>query len=150
MKGYLNNTKATAETIRPGKWLYSGDIAYYDETSRFYIVDRLKELIKVKGFQVAPAELEDLIRSHSDVSDVAVIGVPDEIKGEVPFAFVVAKTGLKEENLAKDLHIFVNEHVSEYKRLVGGIILVGSIPKSASGKILRKDLKALYTKMNGK
>ena len=80
MKGYLNNQKATEETIREG-WLYTGDIAYYDEMDRFFIVDRLKELIKVKGFQVAPAELEDLIRSHEDVMDVAVIGVQHEKKG---------------------------------------------------------------------
>ena len=80
MKGYLNNPKATEETIKEG-WLHSGDIAYYDEMDRFFIVDRLKELIKVKGFQVPPAELEDLIRSHDDVLDVAVIGVIQEKKG---------------------------------------------------------------------
>ena len=80
MKGYLNNQTATDETIREG-WLHSGDIAFYDELDRFFIVDRLKELIKVKGFQVAPAELEDLIRSHEDVLDVAVIGIQDERKG---------------------------------------------------------------------
>ena len=80
MKGYLNNPKATKETIKDG-WLHSGDIAYYDEMDRFFIVDRLKELIKVKGFQVPPAELEDLIRSHDDVLDVAVIGVIHERKG---------------------------------------------------------------------
>ena len=151
MKGYLNNENATKETIRDGNWLYSGDIAYYDESFRFYIVDRLKELIKVKGFQVAPAELEDLIRSHADVKDVAVIGIPDKIKGEVPLAFIVTK----EENVNKELfkdrvHKFVNEHVSEYKQLGGGIRIVESIPKSASGKILRKDLKALFTKTNEK
>ena len=81
MKGYLNNPKATEETIKSGNWLHSGDIAYYDESHRFYIVDRLKELIKVSGFQVPPAELEDLIRSHSDILDVAVIGVPHVKKG---------------------------------------------------------------------
>ena len=81
MKGYLNNPKATEETIRDG-WLHSGDIAYYDEMDRFFIVDRLKELIKVKGFQVPPAELEDLIRSHEDVLDVAVIGIHHERKGK--------------------------------------------------------------------
>ena len=80
MKGYLENQKATDETIKSG-WLHSGDIAYYDEMERFFIVDRLKELIKVKGFQVPPAELEDVIRSHEDVLDVAVIGVPHEKKG---------------------------------------------------------------------
>jgi acyl-CoA synthetase (AMP-forming)/AMP-acid ligase II len=151
MKGYLNNERATAETIKLGNWLHSGDIAYYDESSRFYIVDRLKELIKVKGFQVAPAELEDLIRSHSDVIDVAVIGIPDKLKGELPLAFIVVKEDVKNKNLVLDsVHKFVNEHVAEYKKLAGGIKIVDSIPKSASGKILRKDLRALFTKMNEK
>ena len=90
MKGYMNNEKATKETVKGENWLHTGDFAYYDESFRVFIVDRLKELIKVKGFQVAPAELEDLIRSHRDIKDVAVIGIPDKIKGEVPLAFIVA------------------------------------------------------------
>ena len=151
MKGYLNNEKATMETIKEGNWLHSGDIAYYDDSLRFYIVDRLKELIKVKGFQVAPAELEDLIRSHADVKDVAVIGVQDEIKGEVPVAFIVTTEENVNKTIIKDrVHKFVNEHVAEYKQLAGGIRIVESIPKSASGKILRKDLRALFTKTNEK
>ena len=81
MKGYLGNTSATEETVKDG-WLHSGDIAYYDEEGRFYIVDRLKELIKVKGYQVAPAELEDLLRKHPKVLDVGVIGVEDARKGK--------------------------------------------------------------------
>ena len=141
MKGYLNNESATAATIKEGGWLHSGDIAYYDEQSRFYIVDRLKELIKVKGFQVAPAELEDLIRSHEAVLDVAVVGIPDEMKGEVPLAFIVKKQGVNEK--IEDIHKFVNKHVAEYKQLAGGIRILDFIPKSASGKILRKDLKVL-------
>ena len=143
MKGYLNNESATAATIKEGGWLHSGDIAYYDEQSRFYIVDRLKELIKVKGFQVAPAELEDLIRSHEAVLDVAVVGIPDEMKGEVPLAFIVKKQGVNDESLLEDIHKFVNKRVAEYKQLAGGIRILDLIPKSASGKILRKDLKVL-------
>ena len=81
MKGYLGNTSATEETVKDG-WLHSGDIAYYDEEGRFYIVDRLKELIKVKGYQVAPAELEDLLRKHPKVLDVGVVGVEDARKGK--------------------------------------------------------------------
>ena len=151
MKGYLNNEKATNQTIKEGIWLHSGDIAYYDDSLRFYIVDRLKELIKVKGFQVAPAELEDLIRSHTDVKDVAVIGIQDEIKGEVPLAFIVTTKENVNKTIIKDrVHKFVNEHVAEYKQLAGGIRIVESIPKSASGKILRKDLRALFTKTNEK
>ena len=143
MKGYLNNESATTATIKEGGWLHSGDIAYYDEQSRFYIVDRLRELIKVKGFQVAPAELEDLIRSHEAVLDVAVVGIPDEMKGEVPLAFIVKKQGVNDESLLEDIHKFVNKRVAEYKQLAGGIRILDLIPKSASGKILRKDLKAL-------
>ena len=145
MKGYLNNPQATTETIKPDGWLHSGDIAYYDELGRFYIVDRLKELIKVKGFQVPPAELEDLLRSHPDVLDVCVIGIPDERSGELPLAFIVKKP---ESSLSEEMiHSFVNEHVVEYKRLSGGIKFIDSIPKTASGKLLRRHLKEEYLKI---
>ena len=149
MKGYLNNEKATNEMIKDGNWLHTGDIAYYDESQRFYIVDRLKELIKVKAFQVAPAELEDLIRSHTDVKDAAVIGIPDRMKGEVPLAFIVTKDENVDKELMKErVHMFVNEHVSVYKKLCGGIQIVESIPRSVSGKIIRKDLYALFVSAN--
>ena len=145
MKGYLNNEKATKSTIKDG-WLYSGDIAFYDELERFYIVDRLKELIKVKGFQVPPAELEDLIRGHPLTADVAVIGIPDAMKGELPRAYVVLKPNLKEseEECKNRINDYVNEHVTQYKRLAGGIEFIDAIPKSPAGKILRKDLKAKF------
>ena len=143
MKGYLNDPKSTDQTVKDG-WLYSGDIAYYDELGRFYIVDRLKELIKVKAFQVPPAELEDLLMSHPDISDVGVIGIPDERSGEIPFAFVVKKP---DSNLLEEqIHEFVNERVVEYKRISGGIRFVESIPKTASGKILRRNLRDEYSK----
>ena len=146
MKGYFKNTNATSDTLKDG-WLYSGDIAYYDESGKFYIVDRLKELIKVKAFQVPPAELEDLLRSHPDILDVGVIGIPDDRKGEVPFAFVVKKP---ESNLSPDqIHSYVENHVVSYKRLAGGIRFIDVIPKTASGKILRRNLKEMYlTKQN--
>ena len=151
MKGYLNDEKASNNAIRECNWLHSGDIAYYDESSRIFIVDRLKELIKVKGFQVAPAELEDLIRSHAEIKDVGVIGIPDKIKGEVPLAFIVTVEETANKQLIIDMiHNFVNQRVSEYKQLSGGIRIVESIPKTASGKILRKDLKALFMKANEK
>ena len=88
MPGYFKNEKATAETIIDS-WLHSGDIGFYDEEGLVYLVDRKKELIKVKGLQVAPAELEDVIRSIRGVRDVAVIGIPDERAGEAPRAYVV-------------------------------------------------------------
>ena len=143
MKGYFNDPQATESTIKDG-WLYTGDIAYYDELGRFYIVDRLKELIKVKAFQVPPAELEDLLRSHPDVMDVGVIGIPDERSGEIPYAFFVKNP---ESDLTKDMvHTFVNERVVEYKRISGGIRFVESIPKNPSGKILRRELREIYSK----
>src|SRR5262249_39548484 len=89
MKGYLNDEEATAATVDADGWLHTGDVAIADEDGYFAIVDRLKELIKYKGFQVAPAELEALIIGHESVADVAVVGVPDEEAGELPKAFVV-------------------------------------------------------------
>ena len=142
MKGYLDNPVATVSTVRDGEWLHSGDIAYYDKSERFYIVDRLKELIKVKGFQVPPAELEDLLRSHRDILDVAVIGIPDQGSGELPFAFIVKKP--ESSVTVEMIHLYVNNHVIHYKRLSGGIQFIEAIPKTSSGKILRKNLKEIY------
>ena len=106
-----------------------------------FYVDRKKELIKVKGFQVAPAELEDLLRRLSGVKDVAVIGIPDERAGEVPRAYVVkASDSLTEEDVRN--HVAAN--LSVYKHLAGGVEFLAEIPKSAAGKILRKNLKASY------
>lgn len=143
MKGYLNNEKATAEVIDNDGWFHTGDIGYFDEEKDFYITDRLKELIKVKGFQVAPAELEGILRSHSDVEDAGVIGVPDPRKGEVPVAFIKLKKGAaaSEEKLKE----FLAPKVAKYK-YIESFVFVDSIPKSASGKILRKDLKTSYLK----
>ena len=142
MKGYLDNPDATADTITSGGWLHSGDIAYYDEQGRFYIVDRLKEVIKVKAFQVAPAELEELLRSHPKILDAGVIGVPDEKRGEAPLAFIVKKPYINLDEEA--VHSFVNQRMVEYKRLSGGIKFIDAIPKTESGKILRKDLREEY------
>merc|ERR1711860_325016 len=120
--------------------LHSGDIAYYDDDEYVFVVDRLKELIKVKGFQVPPAELENILRSHPKVEDVAVIGVPDERAGEVPRAYLVVKESMTEE----EVHTFINAEVSEHKRLKGGVEFVEAIKKNPSGKILRKDILAQY------
>jgi len=141
MLGYLANPKATSETIDEDGWLRTGDIAYVDKDGDFWIVDRLKELIKVKGFQVAPAELEDLLAKHEEVVDAAVIGVaaPREGDGQVPKAFVVKKEG---SQLTEDtLKAWVKERVVSYKCL-GRVEFIEKVPKSASGKILRKDLRA--------
>ncbi|XP_036360069.1 4-coumarate--CoA ligase 2-like [Octopus sinensis] len=141
MKGYLNRPEATADMIRDG-WLYSGDLAHYDEDGHFYITDRLKELIKYKGFQVAPAELEALLITHPDIKDCAVIGIPDEKAGELPRAYVVSndKSTIREEDVLN----FTKANVAPYKQLRGGVEFVPEIPKSAAGKILRRILRDSY------
>jgi acyl-CoA synthetase (AMP-forming)/AMP-acid ligase II len=136
MRGYLNNEEATAATVDEEGWLHTGDIGVVDSDGYFEIVDRLKELIKYKGFQVAPAELEALIITHPQVNDVAVIGVPDEEAGELPKAFVVAGDDLDHDELME----WVAGQVSPQKR-VRLVEEVEEIPKSPSGKILRRVLK---------
>ena len=138
MVGYLNNADATAATIDEDGWLHTGDIAIIDEYGHMTIVDRMKELIKFKGFQVAPAELEALLITHPKVADVAVIGVPDDEAGEVPKAFVAAQPG---ENVTiEELQELVAEHLVSYKQ-IKHLEVVDAIPKSAAGKILRKVLR---------
>ena len=93
MKGYIGNEEATRNTIDADGWLHTGDIGYYDQDGFFYVTDRMKELIKYKGSQVAPAELENILLSHPEVVDAGVVGVPDEEAGELPRAFVVKREG---------------------------------------------------------
>ncbi|KAJ6636980.1 4-coumarate--CoA ligase 4, partial [Pseudolycoriella hygida] len=142
MKGYLNNKEATDAAIVKGNWLRTGDMVFYNENGLCYIVDRLKELIKVKGYQVAPAELEEILRSHPNIQDAAVIGIAHELYGEIPKAFVVKRKGATiQEN---DIHAFTNKKIVDYKQLRGGVQFVDSVPKSSTGKILRRELKKLY------
>jgi 4-coumarate--CoA ligase len=138
MKGYLNNDEATRHTIDDDGWLHTGDIAVIDEHQHVSIVDRVKELIKYKGFQVPPAELEALLITHPAVLDVAVVGVGDEEAGELPKAFVVRRPGA--ELTPEEVQAFVAEHVASYKR-IRMVEFVDEIPKSASGKILRRVLR---------
>ena len=138
MKGYFGNEGATAATIDEDGWLHTGDVGVFDEDGHLRIVDRVKELIKYKGFQVPPAELEALLVTHPAVADVAVIGVPDDEAGELPKAFVVLKPGA--EASAEDLQEFVRSKVASYKQ-VRQVAFVDEIPKSASGKILRRMLR---------
>jgi acyl-CoA synthetase (AMP-forming)/AMP-acid ligase II len=135
MRGYLNRAEATAQTIDAEGWLHTGDIGYANEDNHFFIVDRAKELIKYKGFQVPPAELEAILLTHEAIADAAVIPCPDEEAGEVPKAFVV----LRGEATPEEIIAFVTERVAPYKR-IRSVEFIDKIPKSASGKILRRML----------
>jgi acyl-CoA synthetase (AMP-forming)/AMP-acid ligase II len=137
MKGYLNDPEATAATLDQDGWLHTGDIATIDDRGYFAIVDRVKELIKYKGYQVAPAELEALLISHPGIADAAVVGSPDDEAGEVPKAFVVTAGQLD----ADEIKAFVAERVAPHKK-VRKVEFVSQIPRAASGKILRRELIA--------
>ena len=138
MKGYLNNDEATAQTIDSDGWLHTGDVAHFDSDGHIYIVDRIKELIKFKGFQVPPAELEGLLLTHPAIADSAVIGIPDPECGEIPKAFVTLKPGA--EATAEEIQEFIAGQVATYKQ-VRLLEFIPEIPKSASGKILRRELR---------
>ncbi|KAL2545604.1 4-coumarate--CoA ligase 3 [Forsythia ovata] len=139
MKGYLNDADSTANTVDVDGWLHTGDIGYVDDDDDVFIVDRVKELIKFKGFQVPPAELEALLVSHPNIADAAVVPQKDEAAGEVPVAFVVRSNGFElTEEAVKE---FISKQVVFYKKL-HKVYFVHAIPKSPSGKILRKDLRA--------
>lgn len=139
MKGYLNDPEATANTIDAEGWLHTGDIGYVDDNEEVFIVDRVKEIIKFKGFQVPPAELEALLISHPSIADAAVVPQKDEVAGEVPVAFVVRTNGFDvTEDAVKE---YIAKQVVFYKKL-HKVYFVHAIPKSPSGKILRKDLRA--------
>ncbi|KAL3536237.1 hypothetical protein ACH5RR_004698 [Cinchona calisaya] len=140
MQGYFNNQIATDETIDKQGWVHTGDLGYFDNEGRLYVVDRIKELIKYKGFQVAPAELEELLLTHPQISDAAVVPLPDTEAGEVPVAYVVRSSKSNCSLTGRDVQDFIAKQVAPYKRL-HGVIFSESIPKSASGKILRRELR---------
>ncbi|WWC88664.1 uncharacterized protein L201_003577 [Kwoniella dendrophila CBS 6074] len=150
MKGYWKNQQATNDVFAKGGWFKTGDIATIDKRGYFSIVDRVKELIKYKGFQVPPAELEALLLTHPEITDVGVIGIYSrEQATELPRAYVVPKGGLSSLPTSEDKAAFstkiqewVNGKVANHKKLRGGVVLLDQIPKSPSGKILRKDLRA--------
>ncbi|KAL3641075.1 4-coumarate--CoA ligase-like 5 [Castilleja foliolosa] len=137
MKGYFSNEEATASTLDSRGWLRTGDLCYIDDDGFIFVVDRLKELIKYKGYQVAPAELEALLLTHPKIADAAVIPFPDNEVGQFPMAYVVRKAGSAiTESVVMD---FIAKQVAPYKR-IRRVAFVASIPKNPSGKILRKDL----------
>ncbi|KIM40250.1 hypothetical protein M413DRAFT_175243 [Hebeloma cylindrosporum] len=146
MKGYLNNTEATKNAITPDQWFKTGDIAIRDKDGFYYIVDRRKELIKYKGFQVPPAELESVLLTHPDIADTAVIGVDSAKEAtELPRAYVVPAHPLKSEAekaaFSKNIKAWIQTKVARHKFLRGGVVVIDAIPKSAAGKILRRELR---------
>jgi len=144
MKGYLNNPTATANSITPDGWFKTGDVAVRDEEGYYRIVDRKKELIKYKGFQVPPAELESVLLQHPEIVDAAVIGVDDAAQAtELPRAYVVHKTGAMNapKSFPKDVQLWIEARVAKHKFLRGGVVVIDAIPKSAAGKILRRELR---------
>ncbi|XP_059053162.1 uncharacterized protein LOC131847586 [Achroia grisella] len=141
MKGYMGDKAASDALFDSEGYVRTGDIGYYDKDGFFYIVDRLKELIKYKGFQVAPAEIEALLLQHEGVAECGVVGKPDEYAGELPLAFIVRQPGsnVSEQELVK----YIASKVSSAKQLRGGVLFVDEIPKNQSGKILRRELKKM-------
>ncbi|KAL9445756.1 hypothetical protein AB3S75_013609 [Citrus x aurantiifolia] len=142
MKGYFSNPEATTSTLDSEGWLRTGDLCYIDDDGFIFIVDRLKELIKYKGYQVPPAELEALLLTHPKISDAAVVPFPDKEAGQYPMAYVVREAGCR--LWESEVMDFVARQVAPYKR-VRRVAFVASIPKNPSGKILRKDLIKLAT-----
>ncbi|KAH9997080.1 amp dependent CoA ligase [Russula vinacea] len=155
---YKNNEKATAETFIGDGWIRTGDEVVIDKNNDMFIIDRLKEILKVRGFQVAPAELEGHLLQHPDVADTCVVGVPDDYAGEVPLAYVVlsadaAKRALQSQAEATKIKATISKHVADhkapYKRLAGGVEFIDAIPKNPSGKLLRRTLRDKATRMHG-
>lgn len=150
MMGYLDDPDKTLECLSPNGWLRTGDIAMYDDDGYIYITDRIKELIKVNGYPVAPAELEALLLTHPYVNDAAVIAIPDDDSGELPRAYIVLNDDIitiienNKDDFTLNIYEWIKERVAPYKRLKGGIVFIDIIPKSASGKILRRILKDDY------
>ncbi|KAJ9140198.1 hypothetical protein P3X46_030874 [Hevea brasiliensis] len=137
MKGYVGDEKATAETLDSEGWLKTGDLCYFDSQGFLYVVDRLKELIKYKAYQVPPAELEQLLQSNPEIADAAVVPYPDEEAGQIPMAYVVRKPGSSiTEAQVMD---FIAKKVAPYKK-IRRVGFINSIPKSPGGKILRREL----------
>jgi len=152
MKGYLNNPRATTESITPDRWFKTGDIAIIDNEGFYYIVDRKKELIKYKGFQVPPADLEGTLLTHPEVADAGVIGVySQKDETELPRAYIAPKNvslaepknAAQRKAFEKSISDWIKARVANHKQLRGGVVVIATVPKSATGKILRKDLREL-------
>uniref|UniRef100_A0A7E4VQ88 AMP-binding domain-containing protein n=1 Tax=Panagrellus redivivus TaxID=6233 RepID=A0A7E4VQ88_PANRE len=141
MKGYWGNEEATKAAFAPDGFLKTGDLAKVDKQGYLYIIDRLKEVIKVNAVQVPPAEIEALLKQHPKIKDAAVIGVPHKVTGEAPRAYIVKN----DDSLTVDeVNNFTQDKLSKYKQLTGGIEFVDEVLKNQTGKILRHKLKEAY------
>lgn len=150
IRGYYQNPEANASSFDADGFYHSGDVGYLDSaTGKIYIVDRKKELIKVRGFQVAPAEIEGVLLSHPKIVDAAVIGLHDSsnAEAELPRAYVVLRPG--EQMTETEAIDFAGARLAKYKRLEGGVKFVDAIPKTASGKILKRLLREVAKKEKG-
>ncbi|KAI9072258.1 hypothetical protein K1719_045762 [Acacia pycnantha] len=141
MTGYLNNEEATMSTIDKDGWLHTGDVGWFDQDGYIHLSDRLKDIIKYKGYQISPADLEAVLILHPEIVDVAIIGVNDEETGEIPVAFVVRKVGSTLSQ--KTILDYVVQQVAPYKK-VRKVVFTDSIPRSAAGKILKRQLRRNY------
>ncbi|KAF5282044.1 hypothetical protein FQA39_LY00568 [Lamprigera yunnana] len=139
MKGYFKNEEATREIVDREGWVKTGDAGYYDDRGQFYIKSRIKDLIKVSGYQVSPGEIEELLKTHPGVKEAAVVGIPHPKLGEAPKAFVVPKSDTILQ--PQQLRDYVKENLIHYKHLTGGVAIVNSIPKNSIGKVLKHLLK---------
>ncbi|XP_049876868.1 uncharacterized protein LOC126374335 [Pectinophora gossypiella] len=146
--GYIGHNVTGSDDYDEEGFFKTGDIAYYDDEGFFFIVDRIKDLIKYKSWQVGPSELEAVLLQHPEVKDAAVIGVPDSLAGELPLAFIIKQPGSNVNE--KEIINFVEPKVSPWKRLRGGVRFVSEIPKNGSGKILRRQLRELIAKSKSK
>ncbi|KAK0404856.1 hypothetical protein QR680_017668 [Steinernema hermaphroditum] len=138
MKGYLEDAEATEKTVDADGWLHTGDVVFYDDEGFYYVVDRLKDLIKVNGMQVSPSEIEDVLMLHENVVEAAVIGIADEHSGEAPKAFVVLKDA---SGGVDEIAEFAKEKLAPHKYMRGGIEVLEEMPKSSSGKTLHRVLR---------
>lgn len=151
-KGYLNNKEGTANALTDDGYFKTGDVGFQADDGSFFITDRVKELIKYKGFQVPPAELEGYLVAHDKVDDVAVLGIHrEDLATEVPLAYVVLKQGVDASpQVEREIVEWLDKKVANHKKLRGGIKFTNEIPKSASGKILRRVLKVKYQEEEAK
>jgi acyl-CoA synthetase (AMP-forming)/AMP-acid ligase II len=146
MKGYIGNEQATRETIDEEGWLHTGDVGYYDEDHQFYLVERLKELIKYNAFQVPPAEIEAILLMNPKVKEAAVFGIPDADTGEKAVAFVVKQPNVDVNE--KELIDFVAQKASKPKQLHGGLYFIDQLPKNETGKVVKRFLKKIWETRN--